>query len=337
MQSPYPILIIGQGIAGTLLSYELLQNKIPFRVIDHIDDRCASRASGAVLNPYSGRTIKGISRRSQMYQVARAKYEALQQLIGTQILHHNPLLVFDGDEPGNFNMPGALQAFREQDHVQAFEEVALVDNLILLKEWRTFLETKGCIEDHLFDPEFLHYTSGPLSYRDQQYSKIIFCTGVAARSQPFFSNLRFTENRGDVLMLQSDQLDQDYIYQKDKIRLLPRGHHTFWCGSNYLWDYENMIPNQEWAEQTIRQLQDWLAVPVNILDHFCAKRPTTAGQIPFIGWHPQLPGIGICNGLGTKGFSAGPMWIENFVQESVLNGQAAMFQYVLDKWCPQVI
>lgn len=335
MQSTDPVLIIGQGIAGTLLSFELFNAGIPFQVIDHIDTSSASWASGAVLNPYSGRTIKGISRRNQMYQVARTKYEQLETLIGSKILHHTPLLVFDPEETDTsaFIPEAILAPFRQQEKVQAFDEVALVDNTLLLNEWRKVLEKHQCITTGLFDPEQLCYQDGPLKYQGIPYSKIIFCTGVAAQDSPLFSKLRFTHNRGDVLLIRATQLDPHYIYQKDKVRLLPRADHSFWCGSNYLWDYEDMIPNQEWAEHTIDQLRHWLQNAFEVKDHFCAKRPTTAGQIPFIGWHPRFPNVGICNGLGTKGFSAGPLWMENFVQESLLHKRDAMFQYVLNKWC----
>lgn len=335
MHSTNPILIIGQGIAGTLLSFELFNAGIPFHVIDEVNPAVASWASGAALNPYSGRTIKGVSRRNQMYQVARDKYQQIETLIGSKIVHPAPLLVFDAEDTGN---PTAvpetiLAAFRQQSNVALFEEVALVDNARLLKAWREFLDRHQYITNALFDLGQLSYQDSTVQYRDKQYSKIIFCTGVAAHDSPLFSRLRFTENRGDVLLIQSVQLDRNYIYQKDKLRLLPRPDHTFWCGSNYLWAYDDMVPNQEWAAQTVAQLKDWLQVDFIVKDHFCAKRPTTAGQIPFIGWHPLFPDIGICNGLGTKGFSAGPLWIENFVQESILGNRPATFQYVLDKWC----
>lgn len=336
MQSADPILIIGQGIAGTLLSFELFNAGIPFHVIDQVDPTCASWASGAVLNPYSGRTIKGVSRRSHMYEVARSKYQQMETLIGSKILHPTPLLVFDAVETDTRPaIPETLLIpFRQKDNLQLFEEVALVDNTLLLKEWRNFLEQNQFITNGRFDFDQLSYQDTPVRYQDKLYSKIIFCTGVAAHSSPLFSRLRFTQNRGDVLLIRSAQLDRNYIYQKDKLRLLPRSEHTFWCGSNYLWAYDDMVPNQEWAAQTITQLKHWLQTDFEVQDHFCAKRPTTAGQIPFIGWHPLFPNIGICNGLGTKGFSAGPLWIENFVQESILNKLPAMFQPVLDKWVP---
>lgn len=335
MHSTDPILIIGQGIAGTLLSFELFNAGIPFHVIDQVDHRVASWASGAVLNPYSGRTIKGISRRNQMYQVARSKYEQLEALIGKKIIRNTSLLLYtEEDAVDNSAIPEhILNAFREQKQFEEYESVALVDNALLLKEWRKFLEQRQCITNELFDLAQLSYLDGPFKYQNKQYSKIIFCTGVAAQDSPLFSQLRFTQNRGDVLLIRSAQLDRNYIYQKDKLRLLPRADDTFWCGSNYLWAYDDMIPNQEWALQTITQLKRWLRHDFEVTEHFCAKRPTTAGQIPFIGWHPLFPDIGICNGLGTKGFSAGPLWIENLVQESVLNKRPAMFQYVLDKWC----
>lgn len=332
MENTLPVLIIGQGIAGTLLSFELFQKGIPFLVFDEIDHRCASWVSGAALNPYSGRTISGTNRRMELYKVAQETYKAMENLLQICVLKPSPLIVFES-EAATENLGLELKdKFKNTEKIEVFEQVEVVDNILLLQQWRSFLLEKKLLREEKFEEKALILIENALSYKNENFSKIIFCTGVAAMENPLFHGLRFTRNRGDVLLLKIPELSQAYIYQKDKVRLLPKGNETFWCGSNYIWEYENMIPNEVFFHQTISQLEQWLNVPFELMEHQCAKRPTTAGQIPFIGWHPKHSQLGICNGLGTKGYSAGPLWIKNFVEQSLVLKGESLFQSTLDKY-----
>lgn len=334
MQHHFPILIVGQGIAGTLLSFELWQKGIPFTVIDRMDKSCASIVSGAVLNPYSGKTLKGLSRRNLMYDIAKEKYEHIGQIINQQIVKPSPLLLFENKrENTNYvDSDTILKHFKRPNVVEYFEAVALVDNVKLIEAWQQWLSSHNLLLESNFDEKKMVLKADGVEYEDVFYSKIIFCNGVDAMQSDYFKALRFTTNRGDVLLLKIPDLPEQFVYQKDKVRLLPKGDGIFWCGSNYGWTYDSMLPNEVWKNETMAQLQDWLQCPFELLAHICAKRPTTAGQIPFVGWHPRLQHIGICNGLGTKGFSAGPMWIADFVEQSIVQNKASLYQNVLNKW-----
>lgn len=333
MHSDYPILIVGLGIAGVLLSFELFQKGVPFMVVHEEQAFTASEVSGAVLNPYSGKSEAGIKRRMMMYDIAREKYGQLSQLLGASLLHDMPILHFDACHDADV-ADGAAYAnyFQYIANARMIEATALVDNQLLLRLWKQFIADKGCLHLTRFDYNALEVTSDAVFYADARYSAVIFCHGVAGMSDRYFSGLPFTTNRGDILKLRIPELPQTCMYQYEKLRLLPKGEGMFWCGSNYLWSYDNMKPNQQWREDTLQVLNQWLQVPYELLEHICAKRPTTAGQIPCIGWHPQHPRIGICNGLGTKGFSAGPMWIAQFVEQAVIGQGTSNFQPFLEKW-----
>jgi glycine/D-amino acid oxidase-like deaminating enzyme len=96
------------------------------------------------------------------------------------------------------------------------------------------------------------------------------------------------------------------------LRLVPRSDGLFWCGSNYTWNFDNLLPDEQWKQDAIIELESWLKLPFTIKAHIVAQRPTTAGQIPFIGIHPEHNTVAIFNGLGTRGFSAGPYWASAF-------------------------
>lgn len=331
MEHVHPILIIGLGIAGTLLSFELYKNKIPFVVINNVDISTASWSSGAVLNPYSGKTIKGLNRRTIMYQKAENTYQAIGKLLNKTYIKKTPLLKFEPEAIDVYENVELFNSFKNDTKASIFKEVSTIQNIELLKDWTTFLLLNNLLIEENFEEKDLNINAHFICYKNIQYSKIIFCTGANYESSKLFTGLKFTQNRGDYLEISIPQLNPNFIYQLDKTRLLPKSDGVFWCGSNYIWQYDNMQPNLEWYNLTSTLLHQWLNIPFTVIAHKCAKRPTTAGQIPFIGWHPQFSNIGICNGLGTKGFSAGPMWINDFVEQSILSNSASQYQYIINK------
>lgn len=332
MNANLPILIIGQGIAGTLLSFELWQRGIPFVIMDIADKNTASQVSGAALNPFSGRTKAGILRRSKMYDTAVEKYTAIEQLLKMNLIHFTPLLQFDSEQSDHAFIPELADCFETQKNLEIFEGVAVVNNQKLLQAWRFFLKQQNCLWEEWFDESLLELKEDFIMYQAQAFQKIIYCNGVSAMESKYYTDVRFTKNRGDVLLLNIKGLPPNYIYQKNNIRLLPKDEQLFWCGSNYLWDYDEMIPNENWKQASLKILEQWLKIDFELVDHLCAKRPTTAGQIPAIGKHPIYPQLYICNGLGTKGYSAGPLWIADFVQVLAGEKTETLYQSTLNKW-----
>lgn len=327
-----PILIVGQGIAGTLLSFELYQKGIPFKVIDTILPGTASYTSGAVLNPFSGKTGAGISRRSAMYDVAISTYKAMEKMLACPIIKESTLVFFDSDREDQPELRDRYDAwFQQSSTIHECRPVALVDNASLLQKWRSWLLQHNLLSEEWFEETQLRIEDQGIQYKGQFYHKIIFCNGVQAHQSGYFAGLRFTRNRGDVLHLEIKGLPENVIFNKGKLRLIPRGADTYWCGSNYNWNFSDPIPDEEWKQESLSRLQSWLKLPFRLIDHICAERPTTVGQIPFVGWHPQYPQLGICNGLGTKGFSAGPLWIHNWVT-GMVDGAPGSYQHVLDKF-----
>ncbi|MGN6438983.1 MAG: NAD(P)/FAD-dependent oxidoreductase, partial [Agriterribacter sp.] len=83
-----------------------------------------------------------------------------------------------------------------------------------------------------------------------------------------------------------------------------------------------------------RQLQHWLKLPFTVEDHIVAERPTTAGQEILTGIHPAMPSFAILNGLGTKGFSAGPLLAKHLCSQLISseNFTANNLTKPLSKW-----
>lgn len=89
----------------------------------------------------------------------------------------------------------------------------------------------------------------------------------------------------------------------------------WWVGSDYAWEFSTTEPTKEFREKTEAQLKSWLKLPFKITDHLCGIRPATLERRPFVGMHPQHPGIGILNGMGTKGCSLAPFFARQLADQ----------------------
>jgi glycine/D-amino acid oxidase-like deaminating enzyme len=328
-------LIIGQGIAGTLLSYELLRAGKKVIVIDEPSVNKASLVAGAVINPMIGKSWTPALHQDIFIPEAMDTYKSLEKILGTPVIKESSLLAFHENEANEkiFNasqinnsnnlhlldskqLTSLKEHFRFENTVGCVAPVWLIDAENLLQYWRNYLNTRNILLAEKF-----HFDDCQISERNVQYKtikadKIIFCEGAVARNNPLFNALPFTKNRGEALLLSIPHLSTEQVYHQ-RLRLIPRADGLFWCGSNYLWAFDNLQPSNEWRRQAEVQLKKWLCLPFEIHNHIVAERPTTAGQIPLIGYHSSSPRIAIFNGLGTRGFSAGPFWAKQICNQLI--------------------
>lgn len=328
-------LIIGQGIAGTLLSYELLRAGKSVLVLDNDDAKRSSLVAGAVINPMAGKHWTPSKDADHFITKAVSSYRNLEQLLSCNILKETDLCVFHEkkEDQGLFDEKRirfpAYIVDANQEELDSFfyapfglgkiQGLWLIDALCLLKQWKIYLKQKQAYIRESFDHAALQLNEDKVFYNDIEAGKIVFCEGAFAAENPFFKNLPFTRNRGEALLLDISGLSQEHIYHR-KLRLVPRRDGLFWCGSNYKWDFKDLYPDEQWKTDTIAELRSWLKLPFVVKDHIVALRPTTAGQLPLIGLHPEHSTVAIFNGLGTRGFSSGPYRAKAFAD--VLIGES---------------
>lgn len=322
MQPQY--LIIGQGIAGTLLSYEFWKQGKSFLLIDepHSISK-ASQVAGAVINPVNVNRWTAVRGWESYISTALQTYRSLETDLGIPVIEETSMLVFhDETKQGLFKK--AQSSSSEYIHCSTREDIAWIGRFFsgkydvvrvapvwkihaeqLLSAWSAFLKSKNLLKEEFFHTDECLIAPGGVAFREIRAEKIIFCEGANAVHNPLFNKLPFIQNRGEALLLSVPDLPRDHIYHYG-IRLVPAARDLFWCGSNYRWQFNDLLPDPVWRIKTETILRQWLKVPLKIVDHVVAQRPTTAGQQFLAGIHPAMPSAAIFNGLGTKGFSCGP-------------------------------
>lgn len=332
----YDVIIVGQGISGTFLSYFLEKAGKRILVIDNAEPGSPSRTSAGIINPVTGRRVVTVWKVDEILPFAWNAYTAIGNLCGIEAISRKDIIDFF---PNPFMRESFLKKERESNkYIQtspgekwephfSFEfgcgtisPVYRAHVEALLPAWQRHLLENNSLLTETFDHLHLQHTADGVVYKDIRAGKIIFCDGATGVNNGFFQLLPFAPNKGEALIVEVTGLPAENIYKKS-ILLAPlqgAGKDIFWCGSNYVWDFEDVNPSREFRQTTEATLSRWLKVPFKTIDHLAAVRPATIERRPFVGFHPIYKNIGLLNGMGTKGSSLAPFLASHLADHLLL-------------------
>ncbi len=321
----YDYLIVGQGLAGTLMAHRLLEAGQTVMVIDAPEQTKATAVAAGVINPITGRYFVKSWLIDELLPEARACYTALEDLLGIALWHALPLvrsLAHQGDL-NQWEMrsaeAGYTEYMEEQAHLGGFEQIvrpafgyggirqsARVDIGLLMSSYRRYLEAKGCFLAEVFDYQQLGIETDHFRYGHLQAKRLLFCEGWRAKQNPWFGYLPLQGMKGEILRLQVEGPPVAAML-KQQLFLVPMQDGTYWVGATNANQFADEAPSASQKNYLVEKISAQMRVPYRIQDHQAAVRPTVKDRRPLLGVHTQHKNMFIFNGLGTKGTSLGPL------------------------------
>lgn len=327
------IFIVGQGISGSLLYYFLKKAGFECIVIDEEKPNSASKVAAGLINPVTGRRIVKTWMIDELLPAITNTYREIENELQINCLHEKELTWFfpaidilqsfdkriteKTDYLTENSDPSALSYFNYPYKSGNVKPTYVVDVQKVLSALRRSMNDEGRIMKEHFDYNELKFPGGKVVYKSAMADKIIFCEGYGAVDNPWFSQLPFSLNKGEALILEIEDLPKENIYKFRQTLVPLPDENLWWYGSNYLWDFEDELPTKEYREGSEAELNAWLKIPYKVVDHKAAVRYATVERRPFIGFHPVQTQIGIFNGWGTKGCSLVPYFAERFAEHIV--------------------
>jgi glycine/D-amino acid oxidase-like deaminating enzyme len=324
-------LIVGQGLAGTILDFSFRKNGLHGVVIDNGHKNAASKVGAGVINPLTGRKYVKSWKIDDLLPRAREIYSQLSKLIGVPIYNDRNILraLYSIQEENEWEVKTLLE---ETKHFRAEADISEYIDLVnasdsygeltggmqvhlpvLINVYRKFLEKYKFIVQNEFDYNKLQIDDEQVSYNGLVADQVFFAEGYKVRSNPFFSHLAHEPSKGEALIIKVGDYAPSRIL-KQKLSFVPFGDGVFWVGAGYQWDFEDEKPSAMEKERLIAILDKNLKVPYKIIDHIAAIRPTVLDRRPFIGHHYEYKNVYIFNGFGTKGASLVPYWAEHLMR-----------------------
>ena len=326
-------LIVGQGISGTWLSNYLDKANRSFIVIDNEQPNSASRVAAGIINPVTGRRIVKTWMIDELLSFLVPAYEELGNELGIKAIdkkslidfHPTPQMKIAFDERVKENADLLFQPKDQWQYQETFNydfgfgevDPCYVVNLKeILPVWRKKLLSNKRLLEEDFETEELKHSNTGVTYKNIKAGKIIFCDGISSSQNPFFKNLPFALNKGEVIFFESPGIPSTNIFKKGMM-LTSIESNVYWIGSNYLWEFPDDQPTEQFRKQTELLLKTWLKVPFKIVDHKASVRPANIERRPFVGFHPTHKNIGILNGMGTKGCSLAPYFAKQLTDHLI--------------------
>ena len=321
-------IIVGQGIAGSLLYYTLTKAGADCVVIDENKPNSASRVAAGLINPVTGRRLVKSWMIDELIPSFKDLYREIETDFNISCLEETVLTwhlpATDIVEAFNKRIGSGTEfldvAGNEQDSYFNFpfkigdiRPCYIVNVQLILDSLRSAMKTSGRLVEEKFDHQQLSIINAGVRYNEIVADKIIFCEGYAAIHNPWFAQLPYSLNKGEALIVSIKDLPANQIYKfRQTLVPLPGERNLWWYGSNYVWHFKDDRPTNEYREAATKELQSWLKLSFSVEDHKAAIRYATVERRPFIGFHPVQPRVGIFNGWGTKGCSLVPYFARQF-------------------------
>jgi glycine/D-amino acid oxidase-like deaminating enzyme len=329
-------LIIGQGISGTWLSYYLNKAGESFLVIDNNFKSSSSKIAAGIINPVTGRRHVTVWMAEEILPFAWDAYTEMGKDQGIRTISQKNIIDFFPSPQMRLSFIQRVEekskyvhSYPEQNHFNhlfnyefgcgEIRPVYLTQLETLLPAWRQQLNRGSQLLEEEFEIKELKISKDKIQYRNITASAIIFCDGNSSTNNPYFKQLPFAPNKGEVLLVEIPGLPDNLIYKKGMMLTPLATPNLWWVGSNYTWEFDSVNPTKEFREKTEHLLKEWLKMPFKIIDHLSGIRPATLERRPFVGLHPLHPNIGILNGMGTKGCSLAPFFARQFVNNLLCN------------------
>lgn len=144
-----------------------------------------------------------------------------------------------------------------------------------------------------------------------EFDAVVLCEGYQARwAEHFWGDLRFARTSGQGLRVSLGQGPQMMLHRSHF--LLPEPDGTYQLGVSYGWGISSgaALPPSPQASQTDELLDSaraWIQSEVTVHSAWTGIRPTTSDRRPRWGWHPEHAGLGLLNGLGSRGTLHAPL------------------------------
>lgn len=324
-------MVVGQGLAGSVLSYSLISRGKKVLVMDDPKQPKASWVAAGIYNPFTGRKLVKTWLLDNLFPYLQEFYSAMQQDFQTKFLHPGPmyrpfLSVREQNEWGSklhdpfYNKYiGAI--IEAKDSIKGIlnpwgglllKNCGYVDTVHLIGEVTKFLQQRHCIKQHRFRVDQLQVASDHVIYQGETARKIIFCEGPGLVENLYFNWLPLHPVKGETLLIEVSE-PLPYMINRG-IFILPLQGKICKVGATF--DHQDLSweTTQKGLEELISKLKNLLHLKYRVLDQMAGIRPATKDRRPFIGLHPLHEPLGVFNGLGTKGVSLAPYFAKEFFE-----------------------
>jgi glycine/D-amino acid oxidase-like deaminating enzyme len=318
-------LIVGQGLAGTLLAQALRARGQKVAVVDNGWKSAASQVAAGLMTPLTGRRFTLTPAYPELFTFAERRLTELGVFRPTSVYR-----MFADDEQKEKGqkraaMPAYAPFIERVTSGQGELDAGLTDSLggvlmrgawvdlkKLLADERARLEADGSLVVADFEPAEVQLLADGVLWRTIQARGVVYCDGYKSAQRGPFAYLPWQPAKGEALSLRSDAPQKPFILNREGWAL-PLGQGLWRTGTNWAWEQLDEVPTEVQREKLLKRFRGYFGqeVTVEVTAHVAGVRPCTSDNLPFLGTHPTEPHTHLFNGLGPRG----TVWAPTLAEE----------------------
>jgi len=323
------VLIVGAGLAGSILTYRLALAGQKVLLVSDPSIPSASRAAAGLINPVTGQRLVLQDNIEALLTSAQHFYHNIEEQFGINILHNREMLrIFRSEKEKaawelrrtDPNYAPYLDDRLTQPDGFTQHQTGYLNTNLLLDTLHAWFHQQSVLINTPLRYKDISIDSGSVQWQGNKANRLIFCEGWRGQKNPWFDWLPFQPAKGEILTLHSRGDIPSQIINRGKW-LLPTTPGTFKLGATYDWNELNEMPTESARELLMEALPELCAnnSQAQVIGHIAGVRPGTKDKRPFVGVHSEHAQLGIFNGFGSKGSLLIPWHAEQF-RSHLMNG-----------------
>lgn len=344
-------LIIGKGLAGSLVAYELLEAGQKVLVMDADTLPSSSQVAGGMFNPVTGRHLAKTWLADELFPFLKTWYSQLQATTNDSFFYQTGLYRPFVNEKQRDQFLELIEKHALHPYImvlpfqETYEDIirqplgglsttsaGWVDVPVLLTVLQTYFLEQNAFVNEGFEHADLQIREEKVVYKNYEAKHIIFCEGFFATKNPLFSWLPFNPVKGETLLIESNSPATPQIINQGSWAI-PTGGGTWRIGATYSWHELDFEPTDRAKEQLQEKIARFFVPDYIIRNQQAGVRPSTIDRRPIIGSHPLHDNVFIFNGLGTKGVSVAPYFARQF-RDFLLNAKELNPETTIERFYP---
>jgi glycine oxidase len=330
-------LIVGQGLAGSVLAWHLSEKGQRLLVVDRDEPHTSSKVAAGLVTPLAGARFNLPGGLETRLDHARAFYWKHEEASGATFFHHrriarlfqseaeraawNARLEKEGERYARFHAPLAIDEARFHAPHGGFEmkEGGWLDVPAFLEYTRqALLERAAYAIGQVKSTDVVLEDEG-IRWKNVSASRVVFCEGWRGNQNRFFDWIPMNAALGDILDLEMPELEEEGRIISRGGWLIPQGGGRFRAGSNYRHQFTSETPGESGKAEVLEKLGRITSVAPRVVGHRAAVRPVIRRSQVFLGVHPAHRRVAFFNGLGSKGVLNAP-WYAAQLAAHLLDG-----------------
>ena len=324
-------IIVGQGLAGSILADHLMSEGCDVIVYDDPDLSNSSKIAAGLYNPVTGRKMVKTWNAKPLFDYLIDYYPQFEQRLSSNFLHDIPIYrPFISPEELNEWMGKSAdvdysQFIRKVQREGSYghqvcddfgglllNQSGYVNTGALLVAAKAYLKSKSVLKSEVFNSFNLSFEGDSVRYGDIVAKAVIYCNGHKSVGEQFFSWVPLRPVKGELLIIKTDE-PLEVIYNRG-VFVIPLGEGLCKVGSTYNHNNLDEKPTLEAKNVLIKKLDDLVRFSYEVESQLAGIRPATKDRKPIIGAHHKHQNLYSFNGFGAKGVSLIPLYAKEMTQ-----------------------